>query len=47
MTSAPTKIGGGALGALDNQDKLDIRIYQGTVEKDDRFVSILASSFCS
>ena len=40
MTSAPTKIGGGALGALDNQDKLDIRIYQGTVEKDDRFVSM-------
>ena len=40
MTSAPTVIGGGALGALDSQDTLDIRIYQGTSDKDDRFVSM-------
>ena len=40
MTSAPTKLGGGALGAVDNQDTLDIRVYQGTVEKDDRFTSM-------
>ena len=40
MTSAPTKIGGGALGALDSQDTLDIRVYQGTGERDDRFSSM-------
>jgi hypothetical protein len=40
MTLAPTVLGGGALGALDSQDTLDIRVYQGTSDKDDRFVSM-------
>ena len=31
---------GGALGALDSQDTLDIRVYQGTGERDDRFSSM-------
>ena len=38
--SAPTKIGGGALGSSGLAEVLNIRTIQGTVEKEDRFTSM-------
>ena len=41
MISAPTKIGGGALGSQDIADTLSIRVFQGTTELFDRFSSMV------
>ena len=40
MLTAPTKLGGGALGSVDSGDTLELRVFQGTVERDDRFNSM-------
>ena len=40
MLTAPTKLGGGALGSVDPGDTLELRVFQGTVERDDRFNSM-------